>query len=324
MYDRATMPTEEYLLRAKNSLEKKDLIEFIENISNAQMLAIDEKELLAKITFLKVQGLYSFNQHKKALESIPVALMYNTGTEIIKLKNYEGIILGYLGKVEEAERIFRKLLSTRIEDKVCLFETLLNFVWLYLTVYKEKTDSLITEARTFLEQAEEYFELVPDSLKGKFLNSYSVYYYYINDYEKAIEVLKKAVTYCTDKYLPHIYNNLAEMYLKIEGMDYSETIHYYTEQAEVLGSKYRDDTAMARSFYLKALCELKEQKLFRALDTFYLAFEYYKKAEAYPLAFDCWVKINELMSEYKVERLLTLRESFKNDFKGTMFYNKLN
>lgn len=324
MSEKVIMSAEEYLFRAKNSLEKKDLIEFIENISNAQMLALDEKELLAKVSFLKVQGLYSFNQHKKALESISVALMYNNGIEMVKLRNYEGIILGYLGKVEEAERIFRELLNQGIEDKVCLFETLLNFVWLYLTVYKEKTDTLITEAKIFLEQAGEFFELVPDNLKGKFLNSYSVYYYYIADYEKAIEVLKEAITYCKEKDLPHIYNNLAEMYLKIEGIDYSETIHHYTEQAEILGSKYRDDTAMARSFYLKALCETKEQELFRALDTFYLAFEYYKKAEAYPLAFDCWVKINELMSEYKVERLLTLRESFKNDFKGTMFYNKLN
>ncbi len=131
-----TLTSENFVEEAKNMLEKKDLAGFMENIGSGKVLANNNKDLLAQITFLKVKGLYSFNQHKKALESISEALLYNTGEEAFRLEHYEGIISGYLGKFDKAISIFKSIID-KTKNIELLVKSYLSIAWVYLTLDKK-------------------------------------------------------------------------------------------------------------------------------------------------------------------------------------------
>lgn len=315
---------EKYYLEAKKMIEIKDYTEFMANISKAELLAEDSKEEFAKVSFLKAQGFFRFSQHKRLVDYVAIPLKNCGGEEILKLESYLGVSLAYIGEFNRSRETFLGVMQNVDGNIQLLVETYLNLIWLYFIIDKDHiSDERLQEAKEYLDLCKNYIELVPDNFKWKIYNGYSIYFYQLKDYENALEILKEASKYCEEKNLSFIYGNFAEIYLKFENEDVSSVIKEFTQKAEVLASKYNDSLGMARAFYIQAMSEIKADQFFTALDTLYMAFEHFKKAEAYPLAFDCLVKINELMSDYKVDRLKALKESVRTDFKDTPFYAKI-
>jgi hypothetical protein len=304
-------------------LEIKDLIGFLTNISVAVEVSRNDLAMLKKATFLMAEGLYKFQQHRKALEWIEEALKYNDGNQAFELLKYKGKVLGFLGEVSEAERVFKKLIQMT-DDVSEIAGLCINIAWARLSIDKDTPlNEKIEEVKYYLDMANQYFDQLPNEKKWKLCNNYSVYYYYKGAVNQAIELLNTAVQYCSEEDLAYVYGNLAETYLSLDDEDTFEIIHEYTEKAEIIGTKYGDNVAVARAFYTKAMAEVRSDQLFTALDTLYIAFEYYTKAEAYPLAFECLVQINELMNDYKVDRLRSLQNSLKAEFNGTPYFSKL-
>ncbi len=315
------LSAEVYYEKAKRCLEKKDLINFLTNIGITEVLA--DSSMIGKVKFLKVKGLFDMKQFKEALEFIPNAIQYSEKLNLVKLLNYEGAIKMRLGEYVRAKNIFKDIIED-INESSFLTEVYLNLIFVNLTIYKtEQNESILLETKKYLDLANEYFNHISSNAKGILNQNYSVYYFYKEDYEKAIQILLDTIPLIDEKNLANIYNNLAEIYLKINEDGVCDLVEKYTHLAEVIGTKYDDDLALAKAFYTKAMAELQEDQLFRALDTLYLSLEYFKKAEAYPFAFDCIVKINEIINEYKMESLTTLKDTLKNEFKGTAFYQKL-
>lgn len=293
---------------ANNMLEKKDLIEFITNISKAELLSARDQEMYSKTLFLKAKGLFYFNQHKKALEAIKSALEYNSNEDMLNLRIYEGIIHGYLGEFDKAIDIFKTII-TQTEDKLILAKSYLNITWVYLGFdYNKLDDKKLNESKKYLDLVNEYFEALSNKMKLRLLTNYSVYYYFKEEFKKAIELLEACIKYCQEQDLSDVYNNLAELHIK---SDILETAKEYLEKAEILGSKYSKNISLGHTFKYKAEVELLEDQLFTALDTLYLAFEHFKNAEATTLACDCLMEINKLMNDYKNNSLKALTNSLK-------------
>lgn len=324
MSDKPVSRVEVFLEEAKRALEEKDFAGFMLNIGKAELLAENNTDEVAKVSFLKSKGLFKFNQHKRALNNISEALEYNLGTEeVFHLRRYQGIILGYLGEFEKAKESFRYILDT-LDNTEYTVRTYLNLAWINLISYRSKKEiSILDEAKEYLDLANTYFENLPDRFKWKICNNYSVYYFYKNDYDEAIHILEKAMNYCEEKEYPWIYTNLADIYLQFEGIDVTDKIKEYTEKAEVIATKYENDFLIGKAFYIQAMSQLKADEFFRCLDTLYVSFEYFKKAENYPHAFDCLVKMNEIISDYKLDRLKSLKDSLNKEFKDTSYYNIL-
>lgn len=312
--------------KAENMLNEKDLVSFMENIGIITVLSVN-KELLAKTFFLKVKGLYEFRQLKKALKSIPQALKYCIEEEqLLQLEKYKGSIFGYLGKLKEAENIFKEILdkNTRSDNTNFLVGIYINLIWISLLKYRNESQSENLEnAKKFLDKAYSNFESLPNRLKVKVFNNYSVYYFYKKEYDKSINFLEQGLDFCEEKDLPRLYNNLAEIYLKSDENGVSELVKEYTKKAEVIGAKYDDKLAQAKAFYTNAMVALRENQFFTALDILYLSFEHFKDAEAFPYAFDCLLKINEIVSKYKIDCLKSVKDSLKIQLQGTAYYEKI-
>lgn len=312
---------EKYTNSAKKMLEKKDLLGFVENITSAIFLCQQDGEVLAEATFLRVKGLMDLSQHQKALEYVDEAISFNTGEKVYKLKEFKGKAKGYLGDLEGSISIFKELLKETAEIN-SLVDTYINIAWINLTVNKEKNEEALEEAKKYLDLAMEHFSELTNSRKWRVLNNLSIYYYYKKNFDKAIEMLESALEFCSERDQAYIYANLAEIALEYgDGqVSYAEQIKHYTAQTELIGTKYKDDIIVARGFYIRAMSELKENQLFTALDILYLALEYYRKAEAFSLAFDCLVRIYKIMDEYKIERLEYLNRSLNDMFKNSPLY----
>lgn len=315
-----------YYEEAKNMLEKKDFVEFVSKISNAILLAGNDKEMLAKTTYLRAMGLISFNQYSKALECIEEALEYNIDdVKVFELKKNKGLALGYLGEINEALGIFKELIaeSSAINLIVGVY---INIAWIHFTLTKNTDEHTLEEVKHYFDSVEEHFESFSNKRKWKVRNIYSVYYFYKKDYEKAIENLENSIMYCEEEDLSDVYNNLAELYIKIAEEDHSavsEVAKEYLEKAEILGTRYNKTISLGYTFYFRAGAELMEEQFFSALETLYLALEHFKEAEATVMACECLVKINELMDEHKHNGLKALKENIKNKLKDTPYYEKV-
>lgn len=313
-----------YYKDAQTSLEKKDLLEFVAKVSIAVESSSSDQEMLAKATFLKAKGLMNFNQHSKAVDSIEEAIKYNVGLEAFELKKLKGIAKGYLGSVSEAITTFKELL-TEAKDNIMLVRICVNLAWVYLTLDKENHDKgSLVEAEKYLELANQHFDVLPDLLKRKVLNNYSVYYFYKGEYEKSITVLNEAFKYAEEKDFPKLYNNLAEVLIKYdEGSDTeSSSIIEYLDKSEMIASKFDDKIELAFSLYARAKLEVQEEQIFSALDTLYLAFNYFTEAEAYSYSLECLFKINELVNDYKAECMRTMQKKLHNKVKSNPYYEK--
>lgn len=282
--------------KAKHMLEKKDLLEFVSQISVAIETSRNDKQMLAKSTFLEATGLVTFNQHRKALKSITEALKYNTGIDAFKLRKQQGIAKGYLGDVDEAYQIFKDLLK-ETEEIDLLIDLYINISWVCLLLYKNSPDhKLLAEIKFYLDLVNQHFASISDKCKFRLLNNYSVYYFYAEQYAKAIKSLEAAIEHCIEYELADIYRNLAELYLKLdEDEEVLELAKNYLEKAEMIGNKYSNDLALGYIFNTKAIIHLREDQVFTALDTLYLSVKFFKDAEATIKVSDALAKIKEIM-----------------------------
>ena len=324
MNDQPFAKVERYLATACEAIKKKDLIDFVENVSKADACAENNQTYMAKVMLVRSKGLYKFNQYRKALTSIAETLKYDiSNEEIFTLSGYRAIILGHLGEYQNAKDTLIPLIENRPTDANCV-DVFITLSWISLLTYRGyKKEADLEEAKKYLDAAKTYFTHTPNRLKWKIYNNYSVYYFYQGNYEEAIHMLEEALLCCEEKDYPWVYTNMADIYLKFEGIDVAGKIKECTEKAEIIAHQYNNNYLIGRAFYLQALSELKEDMLFRCLDTLYVAFEHFKKAEAYPFAFDCLIKMNEIISDYKLDQLKSLKDSLNKEFKDTMHYNVL-
>lgn len=310
-----------YYQDAKKMLEKKDLLEFIAKISIAVELSADNPEMIAKATFLKAKGLKVFNRNFKAVESVDEALKYNDGLKAFELREMQATAKGYLGRLNEAIEAYKTLL-TETSESVTIARLCVSLAWAYLLLDREspKEESL-EETKKYLNMADKYFDVLPNFLKKKILNNFSVYYYYQNEFEKAITVLKEAFNYAEEKDLPRLYNNLAEIYLKFREKSGLKTssIKDYLDKSETLAFKFDDKREIALSYYTRAELELLDEQVFKALDTLYLALDYFTEAEIYSYSLECLLKINKIinnMGEFlkRVKKAELLSNNYKDMF----------
>ena len=318
---------EKFYVEAKNKLEEKDFIEFLANISKAELSAENENGFIAKVMFLKVQGLFKFNEFRKALSIVDEAIECTTGRDTLKLRNYKGVMLGYIGELEAGKAVLEALID-EVPTVDILVEAYLNLAWVYGTMYSHKKERAFLEGlKKYVDLANAHFEALDNKIKGKLLDSLSFYHYCTGNYAEAIALEENAANFLEEKELPKIYNNLAAMYLefdKREGLNcVSIKGREYMHNAEILGDKYHDTIEVAKSFYNQALALLQEEQIFKALDTLHLALEHFIDAQALSLAFKCLLKISDIINEYNVERLTSLKESLKENFRGTSLFGKI-
>ncbi|MCK4259298.1 MAG: hypothetical protein KAX49_09990 [Halanaerobiales bacterium] len=299
---------EKYYEEAKKMLKKKDFVDFVSNISIAVETSRNSKEMLAKTTYLRVKGLITFNQYSKAINSIEEALQYNFGAEAFELKKNKGVAKGFLGDVSKALKIFKELV-TETEEINLLVGAYINIAWVHLTLNKSNSEERdLEEAKYYLDLVNEHFDILSNRLKWKILNNYSVYYFYKEEYEKAIEMLEDSIQYCEEIDLPEICNNLAELYLKSDEDAVCEKVNEYLKKAETLGTKYNNNLALGKAFYTNAMVNLREEQIYSALDNLNVSFEYFQDAEAQVYSLECVVKINEIMNNYKLDCLKSMKK----------------
>lgn len=304
-------------------LEKKDLIEFVSNISIAVETARNDKEMLAKTTHLKAKGFIDFYQHNKALGCIEEALEHNTGAKAFELRKYEGVAKGFLGNADEALEIFKELTDITYDINL-LVGVYINIAWVHLSLKNNKSDQHnIEEAKHYLDLADKHFDSLSNRRKWKVRHYYSLYYYYKERYDKAITILEDSIKYCEEQDLAEVYCNLAEFYLKSDPDGVSIIAKEYIEKAEILATTYNNELVLGHIFYTEAMIELRADQLFTTLDILYVSFEYFKKAEATVKACDTLMKINELMDEYKHSNFKSFRDNLKGKLKNTPYYEKI-
>lgn len=316
-----------YYQEAKKTLEKKEYAEFLLNLGRAESLSDNDDEMASELSFLKVQGFFKFNQYKKGLEYVEEALKHNKGERSIRLKNYKGVMLGYLGELSEAKEVFLDFVN-EVQEIDLLVEVYMNVAWVVGMRYKiEKNEQYIEEMKKYLDLADIHFDNASSKNKGRILDNISFYHYSTGDYEGAIKAAEGALKYFEEKDLPKIYNNLAAIYLELDRKESyggcSIKGKEYMEKAEILGQEYENNLEIGKAQYNQAMAKLQEAETMSAIDMLCSACEYFKKAQALTLLFDCHMKINELLSQYKEEQLRALKEIVKNDLEGTSLFEKM-
>lgn len=310
----------EYFETAKVYLEKKDLVGFIENIGCAKLLAQTDMILYAKIVYYKAIGLYLLREYEKSLEAIDEALEWNDGIEKIRLLKFKGLVFGYRGQFEEAIRLFRDLVNQSEEEKLQA-EILINLAWAYLSFYRVNEDQgLLTEALHYLDRVYQVFHTLDNIKRKRILTNYSDYYFLNKDYIKAIEMQEEAIAFCNEDDLPKVYNNLAELHLMYEELS---LVDEYLHKAEVIANKFGNYFEIGQASFIKGLAQAQDEELLKAKDSFYLALAYFSKAQAYPLAFNCFTKILEISQQFNMICIQSLRENSKGQVKDSMFFETI-
>ncbi|MCK4261378.1 MAG: hypothetical protein KAX49_20580 [Halanaerobiales bacterium] len=314
------LSVENFFEEAKEMLEKRNLVGFVENITSAKLLARDDKKFFAKILFWRAKGLYLFRNFEMAFDAINEALEYNDGSEMIKLQKYKGLIFGYHGRLGDAISLFKELVE-QTDDITLMVELYINIAWANLILYRQcEEDLVLKEAKIYLDKANQVFDKLTNIKKKQILINYSDYYFVQKDHDKAIEKLKSAINYCQEEDLPKIYNNLAELYLIDNQL---VLVNDYLYKAEIIANKYSNFFEIGQALFITSNIEINNEEWSKAVDTLYVAFENFKLAQAFPYAFNCFTKILEISQSFNISCINSLRESIKCQFKNTPFYEKI-
>ncbi len=313
---------EKYFVEAERMLEQKDSMAFMENISYASLLSSNETKLYSKVIFFKAKGLFLLREYDKALNVIEEALRYNNGDDRIRLLKYRGLIATYRGLFKEAINIYERVLveTDNIELQT---EIYINLSATYLAMYRtyEEDKKYLDEASKWLKATDTYFELLKKDVNKKLICiNYGEYYYLFGNIDKAIEMQEQAIQYCQEGELPEVYNNLAELYVMIECLSKAEE---YLREVELLGEKYHNNLEIAKGFYTTSKIYLLNEEYLRAVDSLYMALDFFIDAEALPYAFKCFCKILEVSKQFDNMCVNSLQKGIKGYFKNTLFYEKM-
>ena len=298
MRDNNLTTAQDYYNEAEKMLEENNLIAFMENIGSAKVLAEDE-EALAKITFLTVKGLLQFHQHKKGLEKVEEALQYNKGRDALIIKQYAGIMHGYLNDFEKAISIFESIIEETDWGKL-LYHCYHSIAWIRLLSYSTGKEDypVLKKVKKNLDMAFDYIEQISDRKKINFYDNYSIYWHYREDAKKAIDLLKESLQYCDERDLAEKYIKLAEFYWDSNLENRYQKMAEYVKKTEDLTIKFNDKLTIAKKLSIRARLEIKEGQIPTAVNTLFTALRYFNEVESYPYASDCIKEINRLMKEY--------------------------
>ncbi len=282
-------------------------------MGSARILANGDNDLLSKIAFLKARGLYLLQEYDKALSAIDKAMKSNQGADVIRLQKYRGLIWGYQGRFAEAINLFSDLLE-ETNDYILLTELYSNITWANLALYRTE------EKNKLLEEAKKYLDLLDDNRKKRILLNYGEYHFCNKDYNQAIEIIERAIPYCTEEEMPLVYNNLAELHFQFGDRFKTEE---YLHKAEVLAEKYSNYLEVAKSLYTQGLLEIKDDEWLKATDSLYVSLKYFIKTNAISYAFNCFIQILDISHQLENDCVLSIKRSAKDFFSETPFYNKM-
>lgn len=312
---------EKFYEEAKEMLKKKDSMAFMETISYAKLLSKDTG-LYSKVVFLKAKGLYILREFDKALISIEEALKYNSNDDRVRLLKFKGLIFYHRGFFNKSINVYDKLLdqTDNIELKTELY---INLSAIYLTMYRtyEEDQKHLDEAFKWLKNTDTYFDSIKKDVNRKLICiNFGEYYYLVGNINQAIKIQEQAIQYCQEKDLPEVYNNLAELCVM---SSYLPKAKEYLRDVEILGEKYHNNLEIAKGFYTNSKVELVNEEYLRAVDSLYLALDFFIDAEALPYAFKCFHKIIEVSKQFDNVCINSLQKGIKGFFKNTPFFEKM-
>jgi len=160
----------------------------------------------------------NYNLARLAIEkSLNIAKNNHDKQQICNLSNNLAIIFMQTGEFKKSRKIFRKALNSASEmgDSKLIFKILINISEVYTEIGKPQI------ALSLLLRAEKNEEQIDDNIiKVTFRNNLAKTYLALNNSEKGIENLQKAITFSENCYCPmemgHILNNLG-FALKMQG-----------------------------------------------------------------------------------------------------------
>lgn len=305
-----------YYQEAQKMLEKKDFADFMSNIGSAIAIAKtnlrEDNDTYTQTLVLKVKGLLAFNQYNKVVEVVDQILQENKDINTFDLEKYKGVACAYLNEPKRAVKIFEKLIP-ETNDTETLNVLYLYLAWALLLIERKSTNQLTLDlVKKYLDIADSNFDLLTKRQKMSLLKNYSVYYFYKKDYDTAIQKLEEALPYCEENDLASIYVNFAELYFPADEFGTSTKALQYLHDAEVLSEKNKDELTVGKVYLTKAMFEIREDQLFTALDSLYLALTLFTRLEAYIYAFNCLLQINNLEGRCKESSLARKQELFAN------------
>ena len=322
----AMLSAKHYLDEAKNSLEKKEFVKFISNISSAILLAKSELfydgEILEEATYLKVKGLVAFRQYEDVQDTFNEVVSYVNDEKLLRLKRFLGIAKGYLGEVQQAKRIFEEILQT-VEATDLLVGTYLNLLWVNLSLEKNKDSKLLNDAKVYLDKISDHLLEVSTYSKYQYYQYLSLYYFHIDECEKAIEFLERSLEFCPEVELANAYVNLAEYYFHFYDNGIWDEALEYLEKAESIATKYNDYLDLGNTFYTQAKFEIRDGNYFTALDSLYLSLAHFKEANDHLKSLECLSKIDDIEAKCKKEGLTYLIEGMKDSLKKKSLDKKI-
>ncbi|AZR74696.1 hypothetical protein BBF96_15750 [Anoxybacter fermentans] len=288
----------DYLGMARKYIGTNDFVNFMKNISIAEYLSENDRESLEETLFLLAEGFYKFGKYKEAYEVVNriLTLVENEKTRY-RLLRTKGMILGKMGNLDAAIKIFEKLLEN------CSSEgwSLNNLAWIYLYKYQLESDTeYLPKVIQYGLKAVESFDFITDPvLKKSILINLGNAYWYCENYEKALEFFLKALEFVKDDPDPKILNNIGVTYARMRKIDKAEK---YLRKAELIAERKKD------------YFELGQANLIRARIYEWNYNDYMKAKEYFLIAFDKFVLANALLEAYKsLKNILRLNEKLNRE-----------
>ncbi len=302
-----------YYNQALTSLDEHNLASFMESIGAAKVLAVtNNPDLLPGINFLKIKGLFKLKEYQILINSITEALTDQTGNNLFKLQCYYGLAQLYTGQIEQALVTMTKAQQQAAGSESSV-EGYLNIVMGYICQYiTTREEAALDQCKHYLDLIEPHLPNVSNMLRYSYCNNYGVYYFHRRDLENSLQYIREAVQYCPEHKLPSLYNNLSDVLLKADPDGLPVDVEKYTNLAETIGLEHKDYTEVGRAFYLKAQFELRDDQLGTALDSLYMAFEYFKTAQALKFAIETLEKIQNLLQQLTSNEFITIGGKIKN------------
>lgn len=296
-----------YLAKAKIALAEKDLVSFLTNIGAAEHIHQNEPEALLSALMTMIEGLYEFNRYKEAADVVERALTVTKESgQKHTLLQQKGILLGKLGKLDEAIDTFAELL----EGGLSPIWGYNHLAWTYL--YKYRLDpakqEYLHKALNFCQQAVKLFSPAdpPELLKSVLVNLGNVYWH-LEEYHDALQVFQDARVYAEKD--PKILNNIAATYVQLRILEEAER---YLDEAEQLAEATHNHFEAAQANLIHArIHEWLLKDYMGAKEHFLIAFDKFNLVNATLEACKCFDNIMRLGELLQHESMAILSQRFQ-------------
>lgn len=294
--------TADYLAQARTYLAEKDLVKFLQAVGVAEYIYQDEPQVLLATLMLTVEGLYEFNRYKEAFDVVTRALdLVEDHDQKYMLLRRKGILLGKLGKLDDAIAVFEEFL----EGSVSPIWGINNLAWTYL--YKHQLDPA---EKTYLHQALDYCQQAiklfspndPPELNKSVLVNLGNVYWHLEEYQNALQVFQDARFYVKDD--PKVLNNIAATFVQLRQLEEAER---YLDEAEHLAEASQNHFEAGESNLIHArIHEWILNDYMGAKDHFLIAFDKFNLANAIFEACKCFdniIRLGDLLYRDSIDTL---------------------